>query len=66
MVHYQNPQIIKNDQVHRFTPPYKHQYENTNVWKFSINILDKPFIDITDELEWNIIKNIIALRLFQT
>ena len=61
-----NPEYTQTDEINRFTPPYKQEYENINVWKFSINIVDYPFIDITDEPEWNIIKKIIAPRLFQT
>lgn len=60
------PEYTQTDQINRFTKPYKSEYENINVWKFSINILDDPFIDITDEPEWNIIKKIISPRLFQT
>lgn len=43
------PEYTQTDEINRFTPPYKREYENINVWKFSINILDYPFIDITDE-----------------
>jgi len=53
------PEYLKTDQVHRFTDPYKYEYINTNVWKFSISIVDNPNIDITDEPEWNKIKRII-------
>ena len=59
------PEYTQTDQINRFTTPYKREYENIDVWKISINILDKPLIDITDEPEWNIIKKIISPRLFQ-